>query len=498
AYQHCLRNDENLRDILASFHISCDKVNASGVSSLKSTDYNKQLYSVGRQSYAGRLPHKEAVEVPYSIAGLGTIYFRPLWGWDTGAYSTYKVLAGHNDYNVPFFMLFNCGNLVIIGKPPTPTVTTTAPKPNPQIVNKTTIPGRPAAGSEVKPGDLIGYRIYFRNAGNAAATNVFIEDSTPRQTSFVSQGSGAADRYSYIDSVYPGHSQEPHVYWVYNNFPAGAIGYYVDFTVRVNSGVSNGEQICNTAFIRSNQTPQTPSNKICHTVKITNPTQTITPPSTIPPPTIIVPPTPTKPCAEAANETDAIACLILSKNARNVSAEIANANNTTAKAGDIILYTLSVYNSGKIDVKDYVIQENIGDVLEYADKKDLHGATIDSHNNVVWPKTDIKAGQTVQKTLTVTVKNPIPTTNTPSSNPGSYDCVMTNVYKDTINIKVPCSIIKTVEKTTTTTLPNTGPGESLAAGFGITAVVGYFFARSRLMAEELEIVKEEYGTSGSY
>jgi hypothetical protein len=72
---------------------------------------------------------------------------------------------------------------------------------------------------------------------------------------------------------------------------------------------------------------------------------------------------------------------------------------------------------------------------------------------------------------------------------------MTNVYGNTINIKVPPTIIKTTE-TVTKELPNTGPGTTLAAAFGLTAVVGYFFARSRLMATELDIVRKEHSSGG--
>ena len=71
--------------------------------------------------------------------------------------------------------------------------------------------------------------------------------------------------------------------------------------------------------------------------------------------------------------------------------------------------------------------------------------------------------------------------------------IMTNVYGNTIDIKLPTTVIKTTE-TVTTTLPNTGPGEALVIGAGLTTIIGYFFARSRLMAKELDIVRNEYAT----
>jgi hypothetical protein len=73
---------------------------------------------------------------------------------------------------------------------------------------------------------------------------------------------------------------------------------------------------------------------------------------------------------------------------------------------------------------------------------------------------------------------------------------MTNVYGKTVNIKLPGSTTKTVE-VVTTSLPNTGPGETLAVAFTVTAVATYFFMRSRLMTKELEVVREEYATGGA-
>lgn len=101
----------------------------------------------------------------------------------------------------------------------------------------------------------------------------------------------------------------------------------------------------------------------------------------------------------------------------------------------------------------------------------------------------------MEQKLTVKIKNPIPQTTISSSNPGTFDLVMTNVYGNTVNIKLPGGVIKTTEQATTT-LPNTGPGTSLAIGFVVTVVIAYFFARSRLLVTELSIVREEYASAG--
>ena len=73
---------------------------------------------------------------------------------------------------------------------------------------------------------------------------------------------------------------------------------------------------------------------------------------------------------------------------------------------------------------------------------------------------------------------------------------MTNVYGDTVTIKLPPSITKQTELVTTE-LPKTGPGTSLAIGFVLTTVVGYFFARSRLMAKELDMVRKDFANGAA-
>lgn len=58
-------------------------------------------------------------------------------------------------------------------------------------------------------------------------------------------------------------------------------------------------------------------------------------------------------------------------------------------------------------------------------------------------------------------------------------------------MNVSCPLVKSLE-----TLPNTGPGASLIAGFTIMSVIGYFFARSRLLAKELDIIKHDHVAMG--
>ncbi|HLC91636.1 MAG TPA: isopeptide-forming domain-containing fimbrial protein [Candidatus Saccharimonadales bacterium] len=230
-------------------------------------------------------------------------------------------------------------------------------------------------------------------------------------------------------------------------------------------------------------------------------------PTPTPTPTPAPKPTPTpetsKPCPAAKNPNDINACLSFGKSASNTTQNIADANNTTARAGDTIVYTLTTKNSASAPVKDFVLQEDLSDLLDYADVVSLGGATKDASGVLSWPATTLAAGTTNKQQVKVKIKDPIPKTPlpcaanvTPCPATTSFDLTMSNVYGVSINVKVNPPVAKTIEKITATVLPNTGPGFSLFAMFIITTIVGYFFARNRLLSRELEVVRAEYNSSG--
>ena len=204
-----------------------------------------------------------------------------------------------------------------------------------------------------------------------------------------------------------------------------------------------------------------------------------------------------KPCEDAQTKSDLTACLRYKKAARNVTQSVGDANGTTARAGDTIEYTLTTSNVGKATIKDYVVNENISDVLDYADVIDLHGGALDSEKVVSWSKKDIGANQTITNVITVRINQIIPNTPASSSDPAHFDMKMTNVYGNAIEIKLPADVVKTTE-IVTTSLPNTGPGTSLIIGFSLSLIIAYFFMRSRLLAKELDIVRADFGATGGY
>lgn len=172
-----------------------------------------------------------------------------------------------------------------------------------------------------------------------------------------------------------------------------------------------------------------------------------------------------------------------------------NAINVTAQPGDTIRYTLSTTNSGGSPQQGYVVQDNIGDILEYADVIDKGGATISPDANgqqiITWPATDIGKGATAVKQFVVKVKDPVPTTAQGVSDPSSFDLKMDNVYGNGITVPVATPPAKVVE-TASQSMPQTGAGTDALIVFGFGALIIYFWTRNRQLLAEVKILRSEY------
>jgi len=252
-----------------------------------------------------------------------------------------------------------------------------------------------------------------------------------------------------------------------------------DITVRVKPNITAGTNICNIAKLMSGNAVDVTTPKICVTV-LGPPGTTQQPPATPLPPQPEVPPGSTK---SVKNVT------------RNL--EGTQAIQTTVQGGDVIEYKLVTANSNSSKKTNYDISDYVGDVLDYAtldtDFLASEGGTYnDTTKQVIWSNQTLPANGQLEKKIRVTIKNPIPSTNSPTQTSTSFDCTISNKYGEEISMNVACPALKTVE-----TLPNTGPGETIAVAFGVTMVSSYFFARSRLLSKELGIVKKNYTAVGA-
>jgi uncharacterized repeat protein (TIGR01451 family) len=174
----------------------------------------------------------------------------------------------------------------------------------------------------------------------------------------------------------------------------------------------------------------------------------------------------------------------------NTGGQAVNADGTTAKAGDSILYSLTTSNRGTATQTDYVVAEDAGDILEYATITDLRGAKL-SGKILSWPKQDIAPGSAVVKTFIVKIKDPIPSTPVSASDPLSYDLRLDNVYGQIVKINVTPTPVKQVEATATA-LPQTGNTTSLLIVSFFTALSLYFYLRNRQLIKEVRILRVDH------
>lgn len=452
AIEHCRKNAYDFKTILAHFNISCDSLAEASVKNIRSTDYDKKLLSLGR------LPYGKTGERAITIKGK-TYYQRYLWSWDSRSYSTYKSLVGKTVDGKPFMVLFSCGNPTVVETPPP------APAPKPKPTPEPTPTYTP---------------------GSAKCLGLSAAHLGPNRYKFTAR-TGGTDYVvkSYTFSFGDGNSKR---------LKTGAYRASVEHTYKKAGAYTARARIA----INKQGTNGVVSDVLRCSTKLSFKSQPepVTQPQPEPQPEPMPEPQ-TPPCEDAVDNNDVTACLILNKTASNKTQGIENANGTVAQASDVIDYTLTVTNTGNSTVKGFIIEENIGDILDYAKATDYHGGTVSDDFIVSWPAVDIGPGQKISKRLTVQIKDPIPSTPISSTNPGTYDLTMTNVYGDTVNIELPPSVTKTTEQVVQN-LPNTGPGESMAGAVIITIFFGYFFARTKLYAKELDIVRTDYATSGGY
>ena len=481
AVRHCRNNTQDYKTILNHFGITCENISDSSVTSIQPRDHNGKLYSMGRLAYGVE------GETPLRVPGAGTFYARHFWSLNHDP--SYKALKVTTAQGKTIFILFACGNLVTVGVPTPP------PPPPPQDVCDN-IPGLQTDKAdcdvcEDTPG------IQTDKSKCDKCPNIDGVQLKESDCDVCPNKAGTQNNPNNKCDVCP---KKPGVQTTVAQCDVcpNRDGIQVDITncdvCPDTPGTQNTKSQCDVCpNIAGTQTDKSK----CDLCPDTPGTQSSTTQCDVCPERsgVQTDQNDCKPCENSQTNNDLTACLDYKKTAKNITQNISDANNTTAKPGDVIEYSLTTTNSGKVNIKDYQVTEGVGDVLDYADVVDLHGGTKGAYDIVSWPKGEIKAGKSTTHRVTVKIKEVLPNTPASSSDPEHFNMVMTNVYGNAININLPPSIIKRTE-IATKELPNTGPGTSLAIGFTATFVIAYFFARSRLLAKELDVVRADFGSVG--
>ena len=439
----------DIQQIYSYFGITRQDIVNGTVGTFNSRDQNLSIRSVGRSTYAWQRD-------PHAISGTNTtVYESLLYQFDTTSWtkdhgSQYTALIGKRaSDNQWFAIMFGCGNpayITLPPPPPQPAASCTSLKIAPISRTKFTFT---AKSSRSNGATISGYNYVVKNGTGTVIHTQAINSSD------------TINSYTY-------------------DFPKDG-SYTVSVTVKTSVGEKTDINCQQQVTVTPE--PRCPLN-----------------------PDLVQSHPDCKPCENDSSvwykDKDCTSTYELNKTVRNVSQLVNGANNTTVKPGDRIEYRLSVKNTGN-KTGTYVIQDNLSDVLEYADVIDTGGGAltkkdattpVEKVNVISWPAIEIKPGTTIEKIVSIQIKATIPATPQGLGNPESYNCRMVNNFagKNT-TLVVDCPTPKIIERVVTE-LPKTGPGENMLFGGLLIAIVTYFYARARQMKKEIRLIRRDVNT----
>ena len=555
-------NTHHVRDIYSKFGITRANIAAISGQSTNATVHStaRDYWSVGYLPLSNfGISSNRWGERTINANGT-TIYQRPLHAWDTNGSSSYPAFHGVNSHGVDFWILKTCGNPTFVGpylpQPPRPNLTVHKTLLTSSTVHRgDTVKFRleyqntkpDSLATNFKLSDTIssnfefvslddmsshsGNTVQINRSGHLGYTpNPYVSTLTVRVRNSAANHSSICNSATVSSSEDSATSERPCVTVIVPqptapapppspisstpvvNAPAGyciasssfVTGSNKDFIVHTAAYVQSGTSVAAYEYdVDANGTidakdSTTLSNVDKHFTGLKPGQHTVL---------VFVD---LKNSAGQTIRTQACQAQInIAEDARvNLTKSVANitrggdANNTTVRNGDILEFKLVTTNVTSSDYKNYNGQDYLGSVLQYADLVDpsqlsLQDMTLDSQNYLHWKLPDLAGNTSDVKTIRVKVKDNIPITNTPSKLSPDYSCRFTNDYGNEVTMNVDCPAAKSVEQAATT-LPNTGPGTSLFIGAIVATVAGYLFSRSRIMAKELMIVRNEYLSSGGF
>ncbi|HSW77571.1 MAG TPA: hypothetical protein VLG36_02125 [Candidatus Chromulinivoraceae bacterium] len=437
---------KDLQQIYSTFGITRQDIVNGSWTTFNSRDFNSTIQSVGRSTYSWQ-------RAPYAIGGTSTtVYGSLLYKFDSSSWtlkhgSMYYGVVGKRAVDGQWFAIMSaCGNPAFIKlppPPPQPAAICSALTITPVTRTKFSFTAKSAVQNNAK---ISGYKYTIKDAqGATVMTKNVTSNATSDTLSYDFQKDG-----SYTTSV----------------IVSTSVGDRTSSNCQKALTVSPQPR----CTLNPDLTADSPDCKSCQTDSSLW-------------------------YKDASCKSD----FTFTKTVKNVSQLVANANNTTALPGDRLEYHLTVKNVGKT-TGTYTMQDNLGDVLEYADLIDSGGGTVATASNgapveqvgiITWPSIQIQPDQSFEKIVNVQVKAVIPATAQSPGNIASYDCRMNNEFgNDNTTVLVNCPAPKVVEAVVTE-LPHTGASENMLFAGIVLSIVVYFYARSRQMKKEVRLIRRD-------
>lgn len=271
-------------------------------------------------------------------------------------------------------------------------------------------------------GDQVQYQIIVTNTGSYTLNNVSVNDLLPFGDNFVS---GTTDNGNYVNG---------------SAAYLGTLGAGQSRTVTITATISGaaGQTIQNTATASADATPSVSDTAL-----------------------VLV-------GAVAGANTG----FTYSKSAYNDTKNV-DATTVPADKEDFITYTLTATNIGNTTATNFVISDDLSNVLNYASMTSLNGGTMNG-NTITWPAVTIAANSSVKETFRVRVNFNLPTS--------FNNLQLVNTYGNTVTIQInnPRVLGATI------TAPTTGPAGEAALGLGFATVLTavFHFIRKALLARK--------------
>lgn len=436
----------DIQQIYSYFGITRQDIVNGKEATFNSRDFDLKILSVGRSNYSWqRTPH--AITGTSTTTYAGNLYKFDTTDWSKKNGSPYKAIIGKRAVDGKWFaIMYACGNPTFVELPPPP------PQPSAACSNLIIAP--------------ISRTKFNLNATASTANGATISSYT--YTAKDSKGAVVLDKT--VSSSAKTNSLS------HDFIKDGTYTANVTVTTSVGKKTSNSCQ----KNLTVSPEPRCPLN-----------------------PDIIATNPDCKPCEDDSSiwykDKDCHSDFELSKKVKNVSRMINDANNSTVQPGDRLEYKLTVKNVGKT-TGAYIIEDNLADVLEYADIVDLGGGTltkagpnvpVEKVNHITWPSTSIKPGESIEKIINVQIKSSIPATPQGLGNQESFNCQLVNDFAGNgTTVKVDCPPPKIVEQVTAE-LPHTGPTENMMFAAITLATVIYFYARSRQLKKEVRLIRRD-------
>ncbi len=524
------------------------------IASAKETTINSRQYGTGSEAWLswGRVQRFSASQgevthkVPKAAGGATTVYSRPLWRFDSSAYtekrgSTYHVFVGHSAKRGTFAIMKDCGNIV----------TRSIPTPAPD-----------AAFLQVTCDSIRGYAFDARNKN--IPVNIYLYFNGPpgkgeRVGPIKASMSGNGFTYQVPDKYRSARTSTtiwgvmiPLAGWTQTTIqfrntvqlPGNCMApqasptavcavlksRLIDRTkvnLVANSTVANGATVKGYTFIVKDASGKVVAQKTVSsgsleaesgTIDLKNPGNyngTVVVSTSVGDKTsadcgIQLSVATTTTCAYnpalAKSSPDCQPCpgntqlwikdadcqqsSVQSKTARNLT-QNTDASSSVAQPGDRIQYTVYFENIGAV-ATNVSFSEQLADVMEYATIQNNGGGTFDNDTKVLgWGTIALAPGERQSRSFVISVKDEIPATPQGTSDPSSYDCRMTNTFGNTITVKVNCPNVKAAE-TVVSQLPSTGTGANVLFAAVILATATYFWARSRQLNKEVRLVRKDF------